>query len=206
MLRLILKPLLLLVVLCAVLIGAAYSQPADLSALGGLILPDAACASPCWQGIEIGVTTRQQAMELLEVHPWVAQVYQTALAVTWRWNGSQPPLFNGEKDGLLQIGGGVVRQIRIQTLIPFGDIWLLLDRPDDARVVQPVSRFSAYQIAAYSVGIKAISSMDCPVTPESFWTGHITLGMGEGWSTEALNSRSLDIYHMPFWWNRLRYC
>jgi hypothetical protein len=206
MLRLIIKPLVLLVALSAVLIGVAYSQPADRSALGVLILPDAACRTPCWQGIEIGVTTRQQAMDLLEAHPWVAQVYQTSLAVTWRWNGSQPALFNGEKDGLLQIRGGLVRQIRIQTLIPFGDAWLLLGRPDDARIVQPVSRFSAYQIAAYNVGIQAISSMECPVTPENFWSGHITLGMGEIWSTEALNSRSLNIYHIPFWWNRLRYC
>ncbi|MEP7291026.1 MAG: hypothetical protein ABI835_04550 [Chloroflexota bacterium] len=206
MLRLMLKPLVLLVALSFALIGAAHSQSSDDRDLGTVILPSPECASPCWQGIEIGVTTRQQATEMLEAHPWVAQVYQTSLAVTWRWNGKQPARFNGDKDGLLQIGGGVVRQIRIQTLIPFGDVWLLLDRPDDARMVQPVSRFSAYQIAAYNVGIQAISTVDCPVTPETFWAATITLGMGEVWSTEALNSRSLNIYHLPFWWDRLRYC
>ena len=206
MLRLLLKPLLLLVALTAVLIGAAHSQPADDSDLIALLLPAAGCATACWQGIEIGVTTRQEATELLEAHPWVDQVYQTALAVTWRWSGRQPERYNGAQDGLLQIGGGVVRQIRISTRIAFGEVWLLLDRPDDARVVQPISRFSAYQIADYDVGIQAINSLICPVTPHNFWASTITLGMGEGWSTEALNSRSLDIYHVPFWWKRLRHC
>src|SRR3954463_10070475 len=115
MLRLILKIMLLVVALTAALLGAAVSEPADDAALHQLIVP--VCDTPCWQGIKTDVTTRQEATELLQASPWVAQVYQTPVAVTWHWSGQQPPQIDGTKDGLLQIAGNVVTQIRIQMLI-----------------------------------------------------------------------------------------
>src|SRR4051794_36330487 len=115
MLRLILKILPLLLALTIGLIGVVRSEANDDAALHQLIVP--ACDTPCWQGIKPDLPTRQQATELLQASPWVAQVYQTPIAVTWRWSGQQPPQIDGTKDGLLQITGNVVTQIRIQTLI-----------------------------------------------------------------------------------------
>ncbi|MEO8398013.1 MAG: hypothetical protein ABI700_33775 [Chloroflexota bacterium] len=205
MLRIVLKILPMLLVLTVGLIGVVRSEPADDLALYKLVVP--ACDTPCWQGIKTDVTTRQQATEMLEASPWVAQVYQTPIAITWRWSGQQPPQIDGTKDGLLQLAGSVVTQIRIQTRIPFGDIWLLLDRPDDARLAQPLTRLSAYQIAAYeTVGVEAMSTFDCPVTPAEFWSSTITLGMGKIWPMEALNSRGFNIYHSSSWWTHLRDC
>jgi hypothetical protein len=197
------KPILILTLLIALLIGGLRSG-AYTDDLYGLIVPH--CTTPCWQGIEIGVTTREEATRILETHPWVAQVFHTRLAVTWRWNGSQPAIFNSAKDGLLQIGGNVVRQLRIQTLIPFGEVWLVLGRPDDARLVRPFTRYSAYQIVGYDLGIQVISSMSCPVEPKILWMAPITLGMGDIWTTEALNTRQFDMYRASNWWDRLRSC
>jgi hypothetical protein len=139
--------------------------------------------------------------------PWVAQDYLTPIAVTWHWSGQQPPLIDGTKDGFFQITGGVVTQIRIETLIPFGAVWLLLNRPDDARLAQPLTRMSAFQIAAYeTVGVEAMSTFDCPVTPSTFWMATITLGMGKIWPVEALDSHNFNIYHATNWWRNLRNC
>lgn len=205
MLRLLLKIMLLLVLLTVALIGVVRSEPADDAALHQVIVP--ICDTPCWQGIKTDVTTRQEATALLQASPWVAQVYQTPVAVTWRWSGQQPALIDGTKDGLLQIAGNVVTQIRIQTLISFGDVWLLLDRPDDARLAQPLTRSSAYQIVAYeTVGVEVMSSFDCPVAPSVFWTTTITLGMGKIWPVEALDSRAFNIYHSSAWWRHLHNC
>ena len=106
MLRMILKVLPLLLALTAALIGVVRSEPADDTALYKLVVPT--CDAPCWQGIKTDVTTRQQATAILEASPWVAQVYQTPVAITWRWSGQQPPQIDGTKDGLLQIAGSVV--------------------------------------------------------------------------------------------------
>ena len=205
MLSLTLKVLIILVAVTAALIGVVRSERADDAALHQLIVP--VCDTPCWQGIRIDVTTRQEATALLQASPWVEHVYQTPIAVTWHWNGKQPPQIDGTKDGLLQLAGNIVTQIRIQTLIPFGDVWLLLDRPDDARLAQPLTRLSAYQIAAYeTVGVEAMSTFDCPVTPSELWSATITLGLGKIWPVEALNSHNFNIYHSTEWWPRLRDC
>ncbi|MFN8563613.1 MAG: hypothetical protein U0703_18810 [Anaerolineae bacterium] len=206
MLGVLVRLMLMLSAIAAGLIGVARGGTPGDADLGTIILPASECAHACWNGIEVGVTTRDQATQILETSPWVAQVFQTSLTVTWRWSGSQPPQINAAKDGLLQIGNDIVRQIRIQTLIPFGDIWLLLDRPDNVRVVQLLSRSSSYQIASYDVGIQVISPLGCSLTPERFWSAPITLGMGEIWSTEALSGRGFDIYRAPSWWERLRLC
>jgi len=205
MLRMTLKALLILVLLTAALIGLVRASPADDQALRKLIVP--VCDSPCWQGIKTDVTTRQQATAMLQASPWVGQVFQTPIALSWHWSGRQPPLIDGTKDGFFQITGGVVTQIRIETLIPFGDVWLLLDRPDDARLAQPLTRMTALQIAAYeTVGVEAMSTFDCPATPFTFWTATITLGMGKIWPVEALDSRNFNIYHAANWWRNLREC
>lgn len=200
------KVTLLLVLVGSALLSAVHRDESDYADLSALLLPSPGCASACWNGIEIGVTTREEATRILEASPWVGEVYQTTLAVTWSWSGSQPSEINGARDGLLQIGNNRVRQIRIQTLIPFGDVWLLLDRPDSTRLVQSLTRSSSYQIASYDEGIRAISTIGCSVTPEAFWTAPITLGIGDIWATEALNGRGFDIYRVSSWWRRLRFC
>ena len=96
MLRLLLKILLLLVALTAGLIGVIRGEPADDHPLYSLIVPS--CDTPCWQGIKTDITTRQEATEMLQASPWVAQVFQTPVAVTWRWSGQQPPLIDGTKE------------------------------------------------------------------------------------------------------------
>lgn len=185
----------------------AVASTAHAAAIRALLVPDG-CAPPCWAGIRIGVTTREEAVTLLEASPWVGQVFSSEQQISWRWSGAQPALIDGERDGLIGLGGGVVQRIRLQTRIRFGDIWTLYGAPDDTLMVRLISsRSSAFQIARYdAISAQAISTFRCPVDPAAFWNATVTIGMGDIWTTEALNGVRFDIYHETGWWNPLRSC
>lgn len=183
------------------------APPASAAAIIALLTPET-CAPPCWAGIRIGVTTREEALALLAANPWVGQVFSSEQQISWRWSGAQPALIDGERDGLIGLGGGVVQRIRLQTRIRFGDLWTLYGAPDDTLMVRLISsRSSAFQIARYdAISAQAISTFRCPVDPASFWNATVTIGMGDVWTTEALNGVRFNIYHETGWWTPLRSC
>lgn len=184
------------------LVGAIRAQPYDDGELH-LLLGDVGC----WQGICIDVTRRADVLRTLEAHPWVGEIFETELHISWRWSGGQPRLIDASQDGLLRMGGGVVRQVRVRTHLRFGDIWMALDRPDGALLVRPVSRYSVYQIALYETeGLQAITTISCPIDPDHFWEAAATFGFGELWTTEAINGIRFDIYDTSSWWGNLRRC
>ena len=185
-----------------VLVGVIRAQPYDDNGLH-LLLSE----GDCWQGICIDVTRREDVLQTLESHPWVGEIFETELHISWRWSGSQPPLIDAAQDGLLRMRGDVVRQVRLRTHLRFGDIWTALDRPDDALLVRPVSRYSVYQIALYETeGLQAITTISCPINPEPFWYATTTFGFGELHTTEAINGIRFDIYDTSSWWGNLRRC
>jgi hypothetical protein len=136
--------------LALALAGLICAQPYDGRALAAFVSPPNGCPIPCWQGIRPGVTTAVEALYLLEQNPWVGQIKRGEFVISWTWSGQQPPFVDAAHEGLLGLTGGIVRQVRIQTLIPFGDLWALLRPPERARLVRPLSRASAYQIAWFS--------------------------------------------------------
>jgi hypothetical protein len=171
-------------------------------------LPVGYAARSCWLGIVIDVTTRPEALAILTTHPWIAQVYENESVIVWDWSGEQPAAIDSRQGGVLRTShNGIVRQIRILTTIPFGEIWAALGAPDTALLVRPVSRSSSYQIGIYQdEHAQAISSVGCPAEPVSFWFSKTTLGRGELWSTEYINGIQFNIYDSPAWWVNLRVC
>jgi len=138
----------------------AHAPPASAEAVIALLTPDG-CAPPCWAGIRVGATTREEALTLLAANPWIGQVFSSEQQISWRWSGAQPALIDGERDGLIGLGGGVVQRIRLQTRIRFGDLWALYGAPDDTLMVRLISsRSSAFQIARYNaISAHAILSL-----------------------------------------------
>jgi hypothetical protein len=185
----------------------AHAPPASAEAVIALLTPDG-CAPPCWAGIRVGATTREEALTLLAANPWIGQVFSSEQQISWRWSGAQPALIDGERDGLIGLGGGVVQRIRLQTRIRFGDLWALYGAPDDTLMVRLISsRSSAFQIARYNaISAHAISTFRCPADPAAFWNATVTIGIGDIWTTEALNSVRFNIYHEAGWWSPLRSC
>jgi len=171
---------------------------------GCIIQPD----TPCWQGIYLQQTTRDEALALLRDHPWIGQIFAANAAISWRWSGQQPPIYNPDQDGILRIEGDRVIQLRIQLRVGLGEVWLAFGPPSRVRLVRPVSLSGMYQIAYYdAAGVYFTSALNCPLPPSRFWQSYVTLGLGEIWLTEAINGVELPIYRQPDWWRQLRaYC
>jgi hypothetical protein len=184
------------------LVGMIRAQPYDDGDLRELL-----DQSGCWQGICIGVTTRQDALRLLQASEWVGEIFQADLHISWHWSGRQSPLIDASQDGLLGVSSGVVRQLRVRTSVPFGAVWLLLSHPDDALLVRPFSRYNFSQIAMYDqLGMQAITTVVCPVNPLAFWKATTTLGFGDLWQSETIDGYNFDVYDTSFWWDNLRRC
>jgi hypothetical protein len=199
---------LFLMLLFVALIGVVRAQPFESVPIYSMIDTPTDCENPCWQGIEIGTMSRDEALSILNSHAWVKGVRANEFQISWRWSGAQPALIDPDSFGLIRLdGAGNVGQLRVQTRIPYGDIWLAFSSPENALLIRPVSRTTAYQISIYeSRGIQVISTLSCPAYPADLWNSMTTIGMGDIWLTEALNGFPFDVYNEPGWWRHLHIC
>src|SRR4051794_14630074 len=60
--------------LFAGLMGLVHGQAEKDLAWGGFLVPPKGCPMPCWQGIRPGVTTGEEAIAILQAHPWTRRV------------------------------------------------------------------------------------------------------------------------------------
>jgi hypothetical protein len=167
----------LLLLLSLLLAGAAIFpqlRAYDADGLRALLL-DTGCTAPCFLGIRPQVTTQNEAIAILEAHPWVKKVLYTAGghtrgAITWDWNGTQPDWLAADRTGLIQTQGGVVQNNSVQTGLKLGDIWLSFGQPEQTliyRIYYPTSihQFSFYESSAIQFrGVPA-----CPLSTAEFW-------------------------------------
>lgn len=209
MARLIARLALVVGLACAAAIALARAQRDDHDPVRSMLAPTDDCppGTPCWMGITPGVTTAAEAAALLRAHPWVSRVVESEHLITWSWNGRQPAAVDARQDGLLGLRGGRVQTMRVQTMLPFGEVWAALDAPDTALLVRPVSRSVAFQIVTYGQqAVQVISSLGCPARPGRMWFGAVSIGRGALWTTEIINGFDFDVYQSPGWWEPVRRC
>ena len=107
--------------------------------LRGLLTPPRGCSSPCFMGIQPGVTTVDEALSRLQASAWVETVYYigeglSSPDVQWDWNGTAPDVFSQPAisyGGGLGIEHGVVQYIEIKTEVALGDAWLYWGAPEN---------------------------------------------------------------------------
>lgn len=198
--RMLLKVITLMFSLASLPVLLIRLQPYDDAQLRALFLPED-CAAPCFLGIQPGVTTATQALDLLREHPWVRAGSITrrsrfnVVRIEWQWNGSQPgflrlnpnaiavatilPGFNSDPD--LTAEERVITGMVIFTSIPYGDVHLLLGESSN-RGDYVVSRdFINAQISAvYPRHKLAILSqiIPCPVSAADFWNEPVLVEIG----------------------------
>lgn len=137
MTRILLKltiPLVLVFAGALTLVRAREYDDSDLRA----IFSPTDCTAPCFLGIRPNVTRADDALTLLESHPWVESVNVIRSSViqrlTWRWNGSQPAFLSSADPiadaGSLDVERGVVTAITVASQIRMGDVWLVYGKPD----------------------------------------------------------------------------
>ncbi|MBW4437778.1 MAG: hypothetical protein KME04_11625 [Pleurocapsa minor GSE-CHR-MK-17-07R] len=195
-------------------LGVIRARPYDDAAIRAMLGTDdcvnvvGAAARPCFMGILVGVTVRDEALAVLAAHPWVDEISESGTVISWSWSGAQPGLIDASQDGLISLSSnGRTRQMRILTRMEFGDVWLSQGAPDSALLVRPVSRSTAYQISYFTeANVQAITTLDCPSTPTEYWSQQVSLGRGELWNTEYINGVEFSIYNQPAWWTNLRRC
>jgi hypothetical protein len=169
-------PVLLILILVMVLIRA---QPYDDYDLRTVLLPTN-CTMPCFMGIRPGVTTMEEAVQLLRASGWVAQVQDDPStvgfnAITWTWNERRPAFIRADSQGLLLSHTdanmiNIVDRIRVETTVPFGYAALLAQGE-----VAPItsgpngsSKQAYLQITDYSRSMVISSIVPCPVTQRKF--------------------------------------
>lgn len=125
-----------------------HLRPHDDSALRALFTSSENCVLPCWQGISPGVTSGEEAVDILENHDWVDYVRVRGDfaagkpgTITWTWSGAQPAMLGVDRSGgRVLVIDNLVEYVRLTTALGFGDIWLGFDQPEQGRLARRIAR------------------------------------------------------------------
>ncbi|MCC6803624.1 MAG: hypothetical protein IT319_12135 [Anaerolineae bacterium] len=159
---------------------------------------DSCTPMPCWQGIRPGVTTGEEALVILQNHPWVNAIWgvsgsaypggEVSPLLYWRWSENYP--FAGDvpfgQQGIIVTSGGVVQQIFLTADIPFGDLWLALGTPASGAVdyifdtpknilIENTSLFPEVGAA-----VTARLKTDCAVRYPDLWRAGVYMWLQDG--------------------------
>jgi hypothetical protein len=199
-----------------ILIRAQHADGAALHAL----LSDPACAGACWAGIVPGVTSADEAVTLLEAHPWVDQVQRSADKISFWWNGQQPAIlddtgraFHGRIELRLIDGVERVSSIVLATRAAFGTVQLQLGQPEaltlHAIAGDDDTRAGVVHIGHYpDRGITAFNLLRCPLAVTDFWNAPTYIAFGEPTLVFAGQKIEQPTYKLPdgFFAGRAPYC
>lgn len=162
-----------------------HLRPHDDSALRAVFVSSDDCMLPCWQGIHPGVTSGEEAVNILENHEWVRYVRVRGDfgagkpgTITWTWNGTQPATL-GFDGGRVLVIDNVVEYVRLFTTLGFGDIWMGFDQPEQGRLEGPsgsATRPEMFHQASYWGGMLMVESIVyCPVGFATVWNTPVTV-------------------------------
>lgn len=155
------------------------------------------CPFPCWLGIQPGITTSAQAVNLLNNHAWVDRVWGISSA-RWTWNGNQPAWIDDRRPGTMSIRYGLVEQIGIPTRFSTGDFWLMYTQLEKGVVFTSGLSSIAYNYA--DVGdFWIVSDLRCPITRQNFWQQPVQILLGDMRTFEQAHAFHQTDYAMPGW-------
>ncbi len=134
-----LRPALLALIVCLLLVSAArllpQAQP-DVAAYDHLFFSTSYCPGGCLMGIQPESSTLIDAIAVLSAHEWVgaihtgrsATAFQRDVIITWDWSGSQPGIIRPDQPGVLfarwygGINSHIVTGISVETDLRFEDV------------------------------------------------------------------------------------
>jgi hypothetical protein len=189
-----------LLALFAGLIGLVRAQSQHDLAWGDFLLPPKGCPMPCWQGIRPGVTTGEEAIVILQAHPWTRRVitgYYNAEnhqgTIVWAFNAPHPDGQIAPYQALLLVTQDVVSNITILTDIPFSAVYFLFGVPKIERwTVLGASLASGARIDHFAhyvdLGFSVYVPMNCPSGLAAAWGAQTTLQYGQPINRNSLRS------------------
>jgi hypothetical protein len=117
-------------------IALIRAQPYDDRELRAFLIPSSDCISPCWQGIRPGETNVFGVIERLKANQWVSSVHYENYStfsngyIRWNWSVLRPSMISSSGSTNLWFDNNITQNFYIETQLHFGDIWLLLGKPD----------------------------------------------------------------------------
>jgi hypothetical protein len=173
MTRILLKSIVLFVLLFVSMVGLIRAQPYDDGDLRAFLFADT-CTVPCFMGIQPGVTTTQEAYNLLARHPWVADVTAhywfsgpRSSLFSWSWSGQQPTLINATAPGIFSTEDNIVDIIQVPTTITLGAMWLY-KQPEIGMIATEPGEMS-YSAIYFQGALEVKTVMLCPLQVGTFW-------------------------------------
>ncbi len=158
---------------CTVAVLLIRFQSYDDSTLRTFLIPPN-CPLPCFLGIRPGVTTTEEAIAILNAHPWVKAVHRPRQTITWEWNGAQPA-WMGNRAGTIRLEGETVKEISMFTTLLLGDIWLL-QRPEKTLYTRTFDQNIYIYTSFYQdEGFQFQGRVQCPLRAANFWSARQSL-------------------------------
>lgn len=171
------------------------AQPYHDGGVRTLLMQDG-CSSPCFIGIQPGITPPQQAIAALRANAWVARVgvSEALQTVAWYWRRERPAWLNQDEIPAFFYERGAVSSIRLYTTLPLGDLLLTYGGRGEQRVsMRRTVPYSRYTLDLYAIGDGFVLNalVDC----HNFWNQptHLILGARpsfietQGYQTDSLN-------------------
>ena len=175
-------------------------QPYNENSIFSLLTPLTDCAAPCFVGIYPGTTTPQEALTILDQHPWVEEtiLVENALGdgdIWWRWNTLVPSAFHVDDEryngGIVRFSSGIVRSINLSTPVPLGVFWIKWGEPDFYSFPEPLNAVGLsvrrdYLLDYSNPQVFLTATVFCPFSTE-LWDSRVWLE----WNEPAHDSLSL---------------
>jgi hypothetical protein len=87
------------------------------------------CPKPCWQHIRPGITSRNEAINLLAQNAWIGEITADDSQIQWTWSGQQSAIIDAKQPGRIVVRDDRVNTIQIKLNIGLGDLVILLGNP-----------------------------------------------------------------------------
>ena len=196
MFKFVLTTVALLMLVFMLPIAFIRAQPYDDSELQAFLAPIDDCVGMCFMGIQPGQTTATEAMALLEIHEWVADIQVIRLqnqsrnplphfgGLSWEWTGQQPALIDAQQRGYIEIYASRAGRGRLPTHITLGDLWLVLGQPDRRFLFLLKDQVAQLEAVYADLGLVVTASWRCPADAWTIWH----TGLMVGGSTAGVDS------------------
>jgi hypothetical protein len=195
----------------AAALALTHAMPYNGDDLQALITPPANCAVPCWNGVQPGVTTVNEAVAILQADPTVADYLVSPGKISWWWNGEQSPLldatgraFHGRMEYALVNGQDTITSVVLDTNVLMGDVRLTLGEPEALTLYtvhgqETAQRSGIVHVATYG-GLYVFNVLDCPMNGDDFWASPSYIAFGA--PTLAFGGETFQLDRLPSWFFR----
>lgn len=169
-----LKFALILTALFASSIALIRAQPYDNQELRTFLMPPQNCLSPCWQGIRPGETNVLDVMDLLKTNKWISTVHFENYStfsngyIRWNWSMGKPTMISSDGATNLWFDNNITQDFYVETQIHFGDVWLLLGKPDWFNIYRMNNRMRIDSVYENQV-LMVTFEVPCSQSLSAFW-------------------------------------